>query len=155
MTTPATPAAPARPELDTQFVPLARGIWHLAEYLTIPETPAGTRVIVEITQGRLEGDRFKAALKGAASADWFTIGPGGIGTVDFRGTLETDDGALIYLHGPGRCDLSGGMNSQAPLYGGALFETSDKRYKWLNSIAGAWKGVVIDGIMFDEYFELR
>lgn len=150
-----TPQTPTRPELATEFVPLARGVWHLAEYLTIPETPAGTRVIVEITQGRLEGDRFRASVKGAASADWLTIGPGGIGTVDFRGTLETDDGAPVYLYGPGRCDLSAGMGRQSPLYGGALFETGDERYRWLNGIAAAWKGVVVDGVLYDEYFELR
>lgn len=155
MTTPVTTDAPKRPELGTQFVPLARGVWQMAPYLTLPETPAGTRVIIEMTQGRLEGDRFKASLKGAASADWLTVGPGGIGTIDFRGTLETDDGALIYICGPGRMDLSAGMGSGAPLYGCALFETSDKRYKWLNSIVGVWKGVVVDGVLYDEYFELR
>lgn len=79
MPTSTTPAARARPELATEFVPLARGIWHLAEYVTIPRPSAGTRVIVEFTQGRIEGDRFKATLTGAASASWLTIGPGAIG----------------------------------------------------------------------------
>jgi hypothetical protein len=155
MTTPATPPAPDRPELATQFVPLFRGTWRLAEYLTIPRAPAGTRLIAGITQGRIDGDRVSASLTGAASADWLTIGADQIGTVDFRGTVQTDDGALIYLHGPGRIDLSGGMGSRAPLYGGALFETSDKRYTWLNSIVAAWKGMVIDGVLYDEYFQLH
>lgn len=155
MTTPTPTVTPDRPDLATRFVPLARGIWHLADYMTLPGTPAGTRVIAEITHGRLDGDRLKANLKGAANADWFTVGPGGIGTIDFRGTLETDDGALIYFYGPGRCDLSRGMDSQTALYGCTLFETSDKRYTWLNGVTAAGKGVVVDGVMYDEYFELR
>lgn len=155
MSTPATPAVSDRPELATQFVPLFRGVWHLAEFVTIPRTPAGTRSIVEFTRGRFEGDRLSASLKGAANADWFTIGPDGIGTVDARVTLETDDGALIYVYGPGRWDMSAGVDSQAPFYGSALFETSDKRYTWLNSVVAAWKGKLIDGVLYDEYFELR
>src|SRR4051812_25729392 len=109
------------------LVPLFTGSWRL-EYRTIGTTPAGTRVIVEMPEGRIEGERIRARAVGTATADWFVIGPEGTGTIDFRGTFETDDGALIYMHGPGRVDMTDGMGNAGVLYGAPQFETGDDRY---------------------------
>lgn len=89
-------------------------------------------------------------------SDWFLIGPDGTGTIDFRGTLDTDDGATIYMHGLGRCDMSGGVGEAGVLYGAPMFETGDERYAWLNRVQAVFRGVVAgDGMFYDEYFELR
>jgi len=139
-----------------QLVPLFRGAWRLADYRMLGTTPAGTRVIVEMPEGRIEGERLQGRVVGATTADWFLIGPDGTGTIDFRGTLETDDGATIYMHGTGRCDMSGGVGAAGVLYGAPIFETGDERYAWLNLVQAVFRGVVgEDGMFYDEYFELR
>jgi hypothetical protein len=54
------------------------------------------------------------------------VGPDGTGTLDMRAVVETDDGALIFLHYQGRVDLSAGPGAPlyaAPLYAAPLFET--------------------------------
>ncbi|GAA1689360.1 DUF3237 domain-containing protein [Fodinicola feengrottensis] len=139
-----------------QLVPLFVGAWRLAEYRTLGTTPAGTRVIIEIPEGRIEGDRVNGRVVGGTTADWFLIGPDGTGTIDFRGTLETDDGATIYMYGSGRCDMRGGIGNAGVLYGAPRFETSHSRYTWLNRVQAVFRGALAgDGMFYDEYFELR
>jgi hypothetical protein len=118
------------------------------------ETPVGKRIVQEIAGVRLEGDRVKANLKGAAAADWLAIDAGGIATFDIRMTLETEDGALLYLNYEGKADWSGGMG-QAPVYVIAKFETGDDRYRWLNSAGICGKGTLQEGGgLVYEFFEM-
>lgn len=153
----------ALPGVDAgiELVPLFRGVWKLSPYRMVPDGPAGSRVIIEWTDGRLEGRGISARSTGRAGADWFVVGPGGVGTADWRGTVETGDGAVIYIHGDGRCDLSGGFGVGALLIGSCQFETADERHRWLNKVHAVYRGVVVgdslagDGIYHDEYFEVR
>jgi hypothetical protein len=108
-------------------------------------TPHGTRIIQEIASGELTGDRVKATLKGAAAADWATLGDGGLARFDIRLLLETADGALVYLPYTGKADWSGGA-AQAPIFAVAQFETADERYSWLNAIQVVGEGrIAADG----------
>lgn len=162
MTTIEAPLA-SLPNIETgiELVPLFRGSWRLSPYVLVPGGPLGTRAIIEMPEGRLEGRGITARTNGGANADWMVIGPDGIGTADWRGAVETGDGAVIYLHGNGRCDLNGGFGAGAMLIGGAQFETSDDRYRWLNRIHAVFRGVVVGdpaagtGVYHDEYFEVR
>lgn len=162
MTTIESPLA-ALPGVDAgiELVPLFRGVWKLSPYILVPGGPLGTRTIIEIPEGRLEGRGISARVTRQANADWFLVGPDGIGTADWRGTVETDDGAVIYLYGDGRCDLSGGFGAGALLIGGAKFETGDERYRWLNKVNAVFRGVVEgdgstgDAVYHDEFFEVR
>jgi hypothetical protein len=162
MTVLASPAA-ALPGLDDEIelVPLFRGCWTLASYILVPRGPVGARAVVEMPDGRLEGRGIRARVKGQANADWMLVGPDGIGTADWRGTVETDDGAVIYLHGGGRVDLSSGFGEGSVLIGHAHFETGDERYRWLNKVHAVFRGVVVgdgetgQGMYHDEYFEVR
>jgi hypothetical protein len=72
--------------------------------------------------GRLSG-RLRAANSPRQRAD-------GTQTPDFRGVIETDDGAAVYFawHGYGRA--SGGGPSQ--LLGSITHVSDDDRYRWLN-----------------------
>jgi hypothetical protein len=145
---------------EARLTPLFRGIWRLAPYLILPNTPAGTRAIIEMPQGHLEGRGLSARVRGAANADWMVIGPDGVATADVRGTVETEDGALIYMHGQGRLDLSGGFGSGTVLRGSALFDTGAEKYQWLTRIQAVYRGVVVgdgavgEGVYHDEYFEV-
>ena len=144
-----------------ELVPLFRGVWKLRPFTLVPDGPQGSRAIVEWADGRLEGRGMRARATGTAGADWMLVGPQGIGTADWRGTVETDDGAVVYIHGDGRCDLSRGFGGGALLIGGCRFETGDERYRWLNSVHAVYRGVVVgdgmagDGVYHDEYFEVR
>ena len=144
-----------------ELVPLFRGIWTLTPYVVLPEVPVGTRAIIGIAAGRLEGRGVSARTVGGANADWLTVGPEGTATADWRGTVETDDGVTIFLHGTGRCDLSAGFGAGAVLIGAAVFEASDEHYRWLNRVHAIFRGVVVgDGVggagtYHDEYFEVR
>jgi hypothetical protein len=95
-------------------------------------------MIVDIRSMKLTGDRLNATLKGHAAADWFTV-VGSVATIDVRATLETEDGALIYVQYTGRSNVSNGIGT-APMYVAPKFETSDERYQWLNHIQAVGKG---------------
>src|SRR5665213_1334532 len=128
--------------MSIELVPLCTMVVELADPLVLTNTPAGTRVIVEVKSFTVVGERLRATNKGTAGADWLTIGPEGTGTLDVRATMETDDGALIYAYYQGRRDFSAGMD--APLYTAPKFEAGDERYGWLNKIQAVAKGI-LDG----------
>lgn len=119
----------------------------------LADAPFGTRVIVPITRGRVEGDRIRGQTL-ELTGDWLTISAdGAVGMLDIRGTVETDDGALIYASYKGRTDLSGGVGA-APLYAAPMFETGDERYRWLNLIQAVAKGEIapdLSRITFEVY----
>jgi hypothetical protein len=125
--------------MSIELVPLCTIRASLAPPFILPDTPSGTRVIVEVTGFEVSGERLTGTLKGHAAADWLTLDSRAQGTVDVRALVETDDGALIFVTYGGRLDLSGGAGS-APVYSAPRFETGDERYLWLNKIQAIAKG---------------
>jgi len=87
-----------------ELVPLCTLRVHLKPGIEVGTGPAGTRIVVEVATGRLDGDRLRGELVGAAAADWLIIGPEGTGTVDVRAAIRTDDGAIIFVQYNGRLD---------------------------------------------------
>lgn len=131
----------------------------LAEYhadlkpgTTVGAGPAGTRTIVDVAGGTFEGPRLKGAIL-ESGADWFVVGPDGVGRLDVRATLATHDGAYIYMQyhgimhlneavmetlaGGRECDYGDTYFMTAP-----RFETGDERYAWLNAIVAVAEGRV-------------
>ena len=109
---------------------------------TIGQTPAGLRRIAPVTGGKFSGERLSGAVHGGA--DWVINRPDGVMVIDVRLTLETDDGALIYLTYQGR--LLAEAEAMARFRKGALlapeeyslaivakFECGAERYAWLNN----------------------
>jgi hypothetical protein len=127
------------PSLDLEILPLATMQIVMAPPLILDGTPAGTRVVVEFEQVVWSGERLRAKTRGRTSGDWLTIGPDQTACLDFRMLLETDDGALVYVHGLGRTD-SARLMQGAPNYFTMSFETGDDRYRWLNRIQAIAKG---------------
>ena len=140
--------------MTIELVPLATIVVTLAEPMVLPDTPSGTRLIIEVTGVELTGERWRAHQKGAAAADWLILGPDGTGTLDVRATVGTDDGALIYAAYRGRVDLSAGPG-EAPVYAAPLYETGDDRYRWLNKIQALAKGTVDGRTLTFEVYEAR
>jgi len=136
------------------LVPLCTATITLADPLVLPNTPSGTRIIVEVIDAVYEGERLSGKHKGVAAADWMTVGPEGTGTLDVRGTLETHDGALVYVTYRGRLDLSVPPGA-APTYAAPLYETGDERYAWLNRIQAVAKGTLDGQTLTYEIAEVR
>jgi hypothetical protein len=101
-----------------------------------------------------EGDRLSGRLVGPPAVDWLRISDGGVGTIDVRFVLRTDDDALILVSYRGRSDHSQG-HGVLPLYSAPLFETGDPRYAWLNTVQAIGKGIVRDNVIHYEIFEVR
>jgi hypothetical protein len=70
----------------------------------IGPVPEGVRVNFYVTGGQVTGPKLVGKLR-PVGADWLTIRPDGIGILDVRATMETTDGALIYLAYSGVADL--------------------------------------------------
>lgn len=140
-----------------ELIPLCTGVVEVAPSIAIGTGPAGTRSIGAIEAARFEGERFRATLAGAASADWM-VRTGAIGVIDVRMAVRTDDGALIYIQYGGRLDLSN-PGAGIVAYVAPVFETGDERYIWLNAVQAVGKGTLAlkDGAaQIDyEFFEIR
>ena len=106
--------------------------------------PLGRRRIIAITGGRFFGERLSGRVL-PGGADWQVIRADGVAELDARYTLETADGALVYVrnrgyrHGPAEVlkRLAAGENTDPSQYymrTTPLFETGDGRYAWLNRI---------------------
>ncbi len=110
----------------------------LGDMIEVGAGPKGTRLVVDVTEGKLVGDRVNATLATNDAADWLTMSEDGtLGSLDVRFTLRTDDGAFIYVKYGGRLDMATGLIASAP-----TFETGDDRYKWLNRVQAIGAGHV-------------
>jgi hypothetical protein len=116
-------------DLHAELRPLCHATFEVGAPTVVGSGPAGTRLIAEITGARFEGERFKASLTGASSADWAVVEPDGRILADVRMLLRTDDDAVVALHYQGRGDAASGFTYSAP-----LFETGDERYQWLTKL---------------------
>jgi hypothetical protein len=106
------------------------------------ETPLGRRRVIGITGGKFAGPRLSGRVL-PGGADWQLIRADGVAHLDARYTLETGDGALIYVnnkgyrHGPKDVieRLARGEEVDPALYymrATPWFETSAPEYAWLN-----------------------
>ena len=116
----------------------------LAAPQELGESPLGRRRIIPITGGRFAGERLSGRVL-PGGADWQVIRADGVADLDARYTLETHDGALIYVrnkgyrHGPEDVmkRLAAGEAVDPSLYymrTTPWFETGDARYAWLNRV---------------------
>lgn len=130
--------------------PLFKAEITLAAPQELGDTPLGRRRIIGITGGRFSGERLSGRVL-PGGADWQVIRADGVADLDARYTLETSDGALIYVrnrgyrHGPREVleRLAGGESVDPNLYymrTTPLFETGDERYAWLNRMVAVAAG---------------
>ena len=109
--------------------------------LDLGDVGKGGRRIVPITAGEFSGPRLRGKVV-PGGADWQIIRSDGVAELEARYTLETDDGALIYVrnhalrHGPAEvlAALAAGRSVEPSSYyfrGATFFETGAARYAWL------------------------
>ncbi len=109
-------------------------------------TPHGTRNIVYVKSGVVKGPKISGRVL-PGGGDWYLTRPDGIGEVDVRATIETDDGALIYTHYRGLINPKTGYFRTTPRY-----ETASEKYAWLNNIVAVGVGSSIPtGVRYHIY----
>jgi len=112
--------------------------------------PHGTRVIAPITGGTFEGPRLRGKVL-PGGGDWLLTRPDGVVELDLRITLETDDGALIYMtssglrHGPPEvlAAMARGETVDPSKYyfrTAIRFETGAPQYAFLNRLIAISSG---------------
>lgn len=103
--------------------------------------------------GWVKGPKINGTLL-SPTADWFRAMPGGSFWVDVRGTIKTDDGALIYITYNGVANypkdkLERLMNGELLTSGEFYFvttpnlQTSSEKYAWLNNVQCVGKAVEV------------
>ncbi|GAA0918341.1 DUF3237 domain-containing protein [Nonomuraea longicatena] len=128
---------PVRPHLE----PLALFRLPVAAVHEVGQTPHGRRRVIDVAEGRFDGERFSGRVLGGG--DWQLVHADGSASLDSRHTLRTDDGALLQLsatgvrHGPAEVLAALGrgepVDPAAYYFRLALrFETADPAYRWLN-----------------------
>ncbi len=126
--------------------------------------PYGSRLIFDVTGGHFEGAYLKGTIL-PSGGDWFLVDNEGVGHLDVRLTMETDDGARIYVQYYGVLVMDKEVNKalaqgKEPEYGDTYFmtqprfETGDARYKWLNRTVAAGEGRQLPGAVEYRMFEL-
>ncbi len=131
----------------------------LGEPLDLGDVSQGHRRIVPLTGGTFAGPELNGKLLPGASADWQILLPDGTALGDIRYTLQTDDGALLYVqsrgvrHGSAEvlALLARGEDVDASEYTfrtSTQIETASARLDWLNKgvfvrVGGRRQGSVI------------
>jgi hypothetical protein len=143
--------------------PLFRAEITLAPAQELGDAPQGRRRIIGITGGRFSGERLSGRVL-PGGADWQLVRADGVADLDARYTLETSDGALIYVRNRGYRHgspeiirrLASGEAVDPSLYymrTTPRFETGDARYAWLNRIicvaSGARRTAAVDLEVFE------
>lgn len=127
----------------------------------------GRRMIAALTGGDVEGDRLSGRVL-PGGGDWATIDTKGTLRLDARLTMETHDGAMIYVSYRGvlrpmsvvnELALKGAPKTdedKARVYfrTAPIFETGDDRYAWLNGIVTVGIGEALGGAVRYDVFEV-
>ena len=121
------------------------------QVLDIGDTPLGRRRIATVTGGEFQGERLRGTVVGAPAGDWLLQRKDGVTILDVRLLLRTDDGEHIYMsyrgvrHGPAdvMARLAAGESVDPGSYYfriAPVFETSAKKYDWINRILAVGTG---------------
>lgn len=148
------------PELQTEF--LFRAEIELQPPQVVGQTPHGNRIVFVARGGRFTGPKLKAEVL-PGGGDWFLVRADGVGELDVRLTVRTDDGELVcasyrgLLHGPP--EVMARIFSGQPVEDNEYyfrvaptFQTASPKYDWLNRIQAIGIGRVRrGGVAYDVY----
>ena len=125
-------------ELVHEFTMSAR----LAPSVPIGPGPFGDRRIRKVLGGTVTGERVSGTVD-TGGADWILTGDDGYGRLDVRLTIDTSDGAHLYVQYFGVIEytaaaLAANAGERSSDYAEHYFriapriETGDERYGWVN-----------------------
>tara|TARA_B100000530_G_scaffold236868_1_gene153896 strand:- start:980 stop:1471 length:492 start_codon:yes stop_codon:yes gene_type:complete len=114
-----------------------------------PQLDAGHTSIAPVTGGSFSGARLQGTVHNGG-ADWITQ-VSGHSSLDVRITLETEDGAIIYMTYKGIV-----ARGDSGLYWRVtpVFNTSSEEYDWLNHKVFVGKSKQIEGKVAYDIFEI-
>lgn len=151
-----------------QLHPLLQITVRVAPALAVGATALGMRRIINITGGHFTGQSPSGiALAGVVlpgGADWQLVRADNVELLEARYTLQTDDGALIYVqnqgmrHGPPEvlAALARGEEVDPASYymrTTPTFETGAPHYGWLNNLVAVGSGLRrADAVVLDFYW---
>ena len=104
--------------------------------------PEGLRVNAYVTGGEVTGPRLQGKIR-PVGGDWLTIRTDGVAILDVRATMETHDGALIYISYSGVGDLGerghdnflkGELPKALLLRTAPRLHSSHPNYLWVNRL---------------------
>jgi hypothetical protein len=139
--------APPPPTLE----PVFRAAVAVAAPRLLGRTPVGERRIVDIIGGEVSGQRLAGRIL-PGGADWQIVRDDGTAVLEARYTIETADGALVYVrnfgyrHGPAEVlarVMQGEDVDPAQYYFRAtpVFETAARQHDWLNRTVAVCSGI--------------
>lgn len=96
--------------------------------MDVGRTPAGQRVIFPVKGGKVTGQKLSGEVL-SGGGDWALVHADGFIQLDVRGTMRTDDGALLYVSYRGLVDSTTGYFRIQP-----VFETGSEPYRWLTRV---------------------
>jgi hypothetical protein len=131
------------PEVQSEF--LFQIDLTIAPPQSLGATPFGERRIVTVTGGSFEGPKLRGTVVPNSGGDWILVRADGATQLDVRITLETDDGAPIYMTyrgiRAGPPEVIERLNRGEPVDPSEYyfrtapwFETGSEKYGWLNRI---------------------
>ena len=152
---------PNKPQLEFLFELSV----YVAPPLTIGHTPHGYRRIAPLTGGSFESPHLKGEVL-PGGGDWLLVRPDGVGEIDARAILQTDDGALIYVTNRGYIT---NIAELAPRWAAGeqipheeyyfvttpYVETSAAQYAWLQQVVVIGMGSAIPGGVSYQVFAVR
>ena len=114
-----------------------------------PQLDAGHTSIAPVTGGSFSGARLQGTVHNGG-ADWITQ-VSGHSSLDVRITLETEDGAIIYMTYKGIV-----ARGDSGLYWRVtpVFNTSSEEYDWLNHKVFVGKSKQVEGKVAYDIFEI-
>ena len=138
-----------------QLKPLFIITVELGENKSVGDMGRGTRRIAEITGGTFEGEQLRGEVMSPA-ADWLVTDSTGMGQLDVRLTLATDDDCYIYMHYTGVLELNeavltavgGGTETDFGdnyFFSQPRFESGSEKYAWLNNTIAIAQGRLLPG----------
>lgn len=151
------------PEPKLEFLFEEKVLLEPAQELGI--TTYGNRRIINIVGGTFEGPKLKGKIL-SGGADWQTVREDGTADIIAHYTLQTDDGALIYI-------VNKGIRHAAPevlarmkkgefvdpseyyMRTAATFEVSDEKYKWLNKIIAVASGARLKDEVVIRFYQVN
>ncbi len=136
---------------------LARFEVELGPPLEVGKIGGGWRRIIPIANGRFRGPRFTGQVL-PGGADWQLVQADGLARIDTRYTLQTDDGALVFIatqgvrHGPPEVieALARGewVDPRRYYFRVTLrFETGAPAYDWLNRVVAVGAAVRLPAVV--------
>jgi hypothetical protein len=149
-------------DVKTEFLFDLKADLDWAGAVDVGTTPHGTRRIVYVTGGTVEGPKVKGVVL-PGGGDWPIVRPDGGIVLDVRAAFRTDDGQIIYAYYRGlstiRIDMLGRIlmgeavdPSEYYFRTTPVFETASEKYSWLNRVVAVGIGQFLPaGVAYKVY----